>query len=138
MPAANRRVADLGTRSGQRAAQKQFDRYGRALTNMSIIARIIGRSSPMVGTMIEQVSSDQVQNLADQYTKDLQREYTRQLNRRRQAMDQQRRARMQPPVPQRPSSIGTIADFGKAFDAEPRSSSTRTPWSWTDTKGWLG
>ena len=136
--AGNKRVANLGTPQGQKAAQQQFDRYGQALQNMSVISRIIGKSSPMVGNMIEQVSQGQIEDLAGQYTKDLQKEYTRQLNRRRQGADQsrqQRRAATAKPA----SNRGTIVDFGQTpAEMSPKASQPKNPWSWTDSGDWLG
>ena len=137
--ASNKRVADLGTPKGQKQAQQQFDRYGQALQNMSVISRIIGKSSPMVGGMIEEVSQGQIEDLAGRYTKDLQKEYTRQLNRRRQGADQSRQQR-RAATARPPSNRGTIADFGKTpAEMSPKpASQPKNPWSWTDSGDWLG
>ena len=90
----------------------------------------------MVGSMIEQLSTGQIEGLADQYSKDLQKEYSRQLAKRQKGTDQARMQRMTTqPKPKAPSNRGTIVDFG---GPPSKSSTPQNPWSWTDSGDWLG
>ena len=141
MPPSRRRSPDLNTRKGQKAAQRQFDEYGRLAMNSSIIARILGRSSPMVGNMIEQAQSGQIQGMADQFQKDLQKQYSQKLKSRQAKVDRRRQQQMT--TGGQPTTRGTIVDYGMPRQKQrrqPRSNEAalypRGEWGWTD-QGWV-